>query len=105
LALRPRPADDRAGLRDAQAGHLPASAGRASAGLGEPDRAAAGTGGGRRGGRTVVADISARSSPRRAASSSGRLIDFRPATVAWTMLIGLDEPSDLERPCVTPAHA
>src|SRR4051794_13311944 len=34
--------------------------------------------------------------PRRAAISSGRIRPLSAATVAWTMLIGLSEPSDLD---------
>src|SRR4029450_3768035 len=52
---------------------------------------------------TVTGDISARSRPRASATSWGRRSCFRPATVAWTMLIGLEDPSDLERTSETPA--
>src|SRR5829696_5573969 len=48
---------------------------------------------------------SSRGSPRRAATASGRSRPRRAATVACTMLIGLDEPSDLDRTSWTPAHS
>src|SRR4051795_1890459 len=44
-------------------------------------------------------------SPRRAAISSGRCRSFNAATVACTMLIGLDEPSDLLSTSWMPAHS
>src|SRR5262249_14874414 len=43
--------------------------------------------------------------PRRAATSSGRTSSFSAATVAWTMLIGLSEPSDLDSTSWMPAHS
>src|ERR687897_1838985 len=44
-------------------------------------------------------------SPRRAATASGRSRPCRAATVACTMLIGLDEPSDLDSTSWIPAHS
>src|SRR3954453_14542437 len=43
--------------------------------------------------------------PRRAATASGCSSIFRASTVAWTMLIWLDEPSDLLRTSWMPAHS
>src|SRR5699024_4908207 len=43
--------------------------------------------------------------PRAAATSSGRLSDLRPATVACTTLMALSLPSDLDRMSCTPAHS
>src|SRR6478609_4369584 len=43
--------------------------------------------------------------PRRAATCSGCSSIFRASTVAWTMLIWFDEPSDLLRMSWMPAHS
>src|SRR5699024_1941228 len=43
--------------------------------------------------------------PRRAATSSGRCSPLSAATVAWTTLIALSDPSDLHRMSLTPAHS
>src|SRR3954468_22017521 len=80
-------ADLRAGLRDLQTGHVSQ--------LPTPARAR----------RRAAGATSSSGSPRRAATSSGRTSPFRAATVAWTMLIGLSEPSDLLSTSWTPAHS
>src|SRR5215210_5792594 len=48
---------------------------------------------------------SSRARPRRAATSSGRSRPCRAATVACTMLIGFDDPRDLESTSWMPAHS
>src|SRR5690349_16838633 len=48
---------------------------------------------------------SSRGRPRRAATSSGRTSCFSASTVACTMLIGLSDPSDLDRTSWMPAHS
>src|SRR5260370_38076728 len=69
-------ADLRTGLGDLQTGHVSQ--------LPTPARAR----------RRAAGATSSSGSPRRAATSSGRMRPFRAATVAWTMWIGLSEPSD-----------
>src|SRR5919107_664567 len=56
--------------------------------------------------RSIAAGATCSSeSPRRAATASGRSRPRSAATVAWTMLMALDEPSDLLSTSWMPAHS
>src|SRR5664280_9437 len=56
--------------------------------------------------RSIAAGAtSSRDLPRRAATASGRSSIRRASTVAWTMLIALSEPRDLDRTSWMPAHS
>src|SRR5579884_3854512 len=98
FALAVRAADRRSALGDLQARHqtaAPSALAARGATPGSPARARS----------IAVGATSSIANPRRAAISSGRCRPCSAATVACTMLIGLDEPSDLLSTSWIPAHS